>query len=113
MLSLPKLFVHANGLSDVLFDNFGGPKVGRAHVASCFAQRATLAQEVPALVELDLDRGEAPALGIVERALLEQTMLFRDEVLDVREDGYVLWRVVHVGAFRCAAELDQYDTLVA
>lgn len=77
--------------------------MGRAHVTSCFAQCTTLAQEVPALVELDLDRGEPPALGIVARALLEQTMLFSDKILDVREYGYVLRRVVHVGDFRSDA----------
>ena len=58
-------------------------------VASGLLQRTALAQQVPALVELDLHALQALVLGVREPSLLEQAMLLGYEVLDAAEYGTV------------------------
>jgi hypothetical protein len=61
------------------FDHLGRAHVRLAFVATGLGERAALAQKVPVLVELDLDLdgGESPAFGSIERSLVEQAMLRR------------------------------------
>src|SRR5437763_7057659 len=70
-------------LSNVLLDDLGRPQVRVLRVAPRFAQGTTLAQQVPALVELDVDRREPLARRFVERSLVEQSVVLRDKLLDV------------------------------
>src|SRR5258707_1486410 len=59
-------------------------------VAARFGKRASLAKQVPTLVELGLHRRQAlVALGR-EGLLLEEPMLLGDQLLDVSEYGLVL-----------------------
>src|SRR5438876_8388158 len=59
------------------------------------AQRAPLAQEIPVLVELRLERGQAMSLFGRELAAFEEAMLFSDQGLDVRKYGCVLVGLGH------------------
>ena len=54
-------------------------------IVACLSQRAALAQEVPALIELDLYRGKPPRFGVVKRCAVEQLVLFANELLNMGE----------------------------
>jgi hypothetical protein len=54
-------------------------------IAARFPQGPPLPQEIPALVELDLEAAEALVLGVGERRLLAQPVLLPDQLLDVCE----------------------------
>src|SRR5882672_4194815 len=74
--------------------------VGRAHVrlgglVPGFAQRAPLAQQIPALVELDLDVGEALALRRGGLGVLEQLVLFGDQAFYMSQYARFLCFVFH------------------
>lgn len=82
-----------------------------AFVATGLGERAALAQKVPALVELDLDGGESPAFGSIERSLVEQAMLFGDELLNVGQYGRVFRTLFHrcfLRLFGCQAVTARY-----
>src|SRR5437762_3063518 len=68
-------------------------------VAAGLAKRAALAQQVPALIELDLYRGEPTRLHVVERCAVEQFVLFADELLNMGEDRCLAWFVCHLHSF--------------
>ena len=54
-------------------------------VETCLPERASLAQEVPALVERDLELLQLPTIGVVGRPgglALPERVLLRDELLD-------------------------------
>ena len=68
-------------------------RLGR--IASGFAQGAPLTQQVPALVQLDLDFSEAFAAFRSERLLLEKPMLFSYQALNMGEYGLVLAMFFH------------------
>src|SRR5690348_9993220 len=76
----------------VPLDDLGIAHARRVRVASRLAQRAPLAQEVPALVEPDLDRLEPPVLGLGQAAFgaaLVELVLLGDELLDAVVDSLV------------------------
>jgi len=62
---------------------------------SRFAKCPPLAQEVPALVQLDLDRLQPVALVGIERSLFKKPMLFPDQALNVGQDRYIVFLVFH------------------
>jgi hypothetical protein len=62
---------------------------------SRFAKRPALAQEVPALVQLDLDCLQTMALVGVERSLFKKLVLFGDEVLNVAQNRSIVFWVFH------------------
>src|SRR5947209_4598869 len=71
-------------------------------VAAEFAQRASLAQEIPVAVELALDLGQALLLLIARLAVLEEAVLLGDERLDVGENGCILFGLGHINLLCCA-----------
>ena len=78
----------------VALDDLRAPDVSAAWVASCVAQCASLAQQVPTLVERYLDARQALAVGLsggAGRLAFPQLVLFGDELLDLSMD----LRVVH------------------
>jgi hypothetical protein len=52
-------------------------------------QRAALAQEIPALVQLHLDRLEPCVVAIRKGLSSMELVLFLDEIFDVPEDGLI------------------------
>jgi hypothetical protein len=88
----------------VLLDDLGRANVSLARLVSRFAKRPALAQQVPALVQLDLDRCQATALGGVKRTPLKKAVLFGDEVLNVRQDGSVISPLFHAVSFLCRCQ---------
>src|SRR5262249_22773710 len=72
-----------------LLHRLGVARMRLRWIAAELAQRPALPQQVPALVELGLHRGEAPALFGAELTALEEPVLFAHEALDVREYGSV------------------------
>src|SRR3954451_15803617 len=84
------------GLLQVVLDGPGVARLGVVRVAPGLAQRAALAQQVPAAVELDLDSVEALAVALQNRlvgavALLgvAQLALLGHEPLDAGGDALV------------------------
>src|SRR6266540_3079105 len=78
----------------VALDHLGPPDVGRVRVAVRVAQRASLAQQVPALIERDLQLLQTLAValaGVAARLSRPQLVLLRDELLDLAVD----LRIVH------------------
>jgi hypothetical protein len=53
------------------------------------AKGTSLAQEVPALIQFDLDFFEPLPIGFVECPLLVQSMLLSNQALNVREDRLI------------------------
>src|SRR5205085_697700 len=77
----------------VALDNLGRPDVGRIRVQVRVAQRAALAQQVPALVERHLQLLQAMPVGRVRvpgRLALPELVLLRDEILDPGMNAIVL-----------------------
>src|SRR3954467_15475437 len=81
--------------ADVLLHHVRIARMRLRRIAAELAQRAALAQQIPALIELGLHLREALAFLGRELATLEQAVLFADEVLDMREYGCVLFRLDH------------------
>jgi len=73
----------------VLFDDFRRPDPRLIGVFAEFPQRPALAQQIPALIELDLDRFQPPLVGVGEGFLTVQLMLFPHELLDVLPHGLI------------------------
>src|SRR5712691_1899593 len=70
----------------IALDDLGAPDVGGAWIASCLTQRASLPQQVPALIERDLDTRQALPVGFTSgagRLAFPQLVLFGDELLDL------------------------------
>jgi hypothetical protein len=79
----------------VALDDLGAPDVGAAWIASCFTQRASLPEEVPTLVERDLNTGQALPFGFAGgagRLAFPQLVLLGDELLDLGMDLRILHR---------------------
>ena len=82
--------------AQVALDLVGGPHRRVAGIATGFAQRPTLPQQVPALVELDLERPQPLVLlGLADLAVLEllsECLLLGDEVVNTRQGSRCLGR---------------------
>jgi hypothetical protein len=59
------------------------------------AEGAALAQEVPALIQFDLDFREPLPIGFVERPMFVQSVFLCDKTLNVIEDRLIFDLVVH------------------
>src|SRR5258708_12754856 len=70
-------------LADVLLHHVGRPLMRLRRVVAELAQRAALAQEIPVLVELYLQRGEAMRLPRRKLAPLEEPGLFTHHRLPI------------------------------
>ena len=97
----------------VALDDLGPSRLSVVRITTRLTERASLAQQVPALVERDLDLLEALSVAIARGAVrlaLPQRVLFLDELLDRPVD----LRIVHDAtleearfvAAAAAAELD-------
>jgi hypothetical protein len=80
---------------DVFPDDVRCPQVRPRRVAAGLAQGAPQAQEVPALVELDLDLCEALAFVRIEMAVFEKPVLFSYQAFIMGEYGLVLALFFH------------------
>jgi hypothetical protein len=81
----------------VTFDDVLSAHVGRLGIAAGLAKRTALAEEVPALIERDLERLEPPTVVVGRRPgrlALPEVVLLLDELLDVVVDR----SVCHPGA---------------
>src|SRR5215831_15025741 len=74
-----------HSLSLVLLDDLGWPKMSVGRIAAEFLQGAALAQQVPILVELDLDFLQPLLIGIGRGTMLIEALLFRHQFPNVVE----------------------------
>src|SRR5581483_7353660 len=81
--------------ADVFLDDLRRPDMRRRRIVTGVARHPTLAQQIPTLVELDLQVLPAPALLLGERAVLEKLLLFCDQALGMGQYSDVLRGVVH------------------
>src|SRR6185295_17995899 len=81
----------AGASTGVFLDDVRRPHARRVRIAPGYARRAALPQQIPALVELDLDRLQALLLLVRQRLLAKQLVLFGDEAFDVSEDLTVVF----------------------
>src|SRR5579871_5194226 len=72
-------------LSLVFLDDLGWSKVRVGRIATEFFQGAALAQQIPVLIELDLDFPQPFLIGIGRRAMLVEALLFRDQFANMVE----------------------------
>jgi len=93
--------------SNVFFHDTGGSQMRLAHVLSRFTKRAPLAQQVPALIELDLYFLEPASLGFLKRSAFEQLVLFRDQLLNVMKYGGVAALLFHLPFLSAVARSDR------
>src|SRR5258708_31618627 len=92
-------------LADVLLHHVGRPVMRLRRVVTELAQRAALAQEIPVLVELHLQRGQMMRFFGRELAAFEEAVLFSDQGLDMREYGCILVGLGHGIAPRGGANI--------
>jgi len=59
------------------------------------AKGTSLAQEVPALIQFDLDLREPLTIGLVECPLLVQSVFLCDKVLNMIEDRLIFALILH------------------
>src|SRR5262245_47757880 len=91
----PVIFAY-RALLLVALDDLGGADVSRFRVLARLAKRTPLPEEVPALVEADLDRLEPVVLVRVEPTLADavvEVVLLGDELLDLLMDLCVIHAV--------------------
>src|SRR5437870_1494111 len=79
----------------VALDDVRRPDFRAIGVLAELAQRASLPQEIPALVELDLELTQALALLVGLRAPGVERMLLVDEASDMGEHGLIVRLVCH------------------
>src|SRR5262245_3103759 len=96
MLSVPGMSAMASLTSSaVLLHHVRIPGVGLRGVEPELAPRAALAQQVPALVELGLQRGEPVVFLGTKLTVLQKPVLFIGQPLDLREHGSILVGLGH------------------
>jgi hypothetical protein len=81
----------------VVLDNFRRAHMRFVWISSCITQGLALAQEIPTLIQLDIDFRKPGALGVGKVRVFEQAMLLRGELLNVLQDGSVSCFVFHKG----------------
>jgi hypothetical protein len=80
---------HEIALLLVFLDDRGWADVRLIRILPGVAQRAPLSEQIPALIELDLDRLEAHLPVVIEVGLPVQRLFFVDEVFDVPQHAGV------------------------
>src|SRR5262245_36489233 len=80
----------------VALDDVLRADVGLVGILAELAQRPTLAQQVPALVELDLDRVQSVLIGVRQHFLAVERVLLLHERFDVMANRQVNLFLVHV-----------------
>lgn len=73
----------------VFFDDVRRPDSGVIGIFAELPERTALAQEVPALIQLDPDRFKPLVVGLRPRLLTVEPMLFLDEMFDVLAHGSI------------------------
>ena len=98
--------------AQVALDLVGGPHRGLAGIATGLAQGTALPQQVPALIELDLEMAQPRVfLGLADLAVLElvaKRLLLGDELVDPRQCVGVLIhqpKCARLGSSPCQANL--------
>ena len=79
----------------IVFNNLWRANFRVVRVKADLTKGASLAQEVPALIELNLDLLEPLAIGFGMCPLLVQTMFFCDKALNMIEDRLIIDLIVH------------------
>lgn len=85
----------------VILDDLRRAHLGFVRIEPDIPQSAPLAEEIPALIEFDLESCEAFPIGLGQRLLLVQPMFLLDEALNVVENRLILWVSVHGPVFPC------------
>jgi len=70
----------------IILDNLGRANLRVVRVEPDIAKGTPLAQEVPALIQFDLDLAEPLTIGLGKFPLLVQPLLLLDKALDIIED---------------------------
>src|SRR5260221_14766846 len=73
----------------------GRSDVRLGRIAAGFAQRAPLAQQVPALIQLRLQVRQALAFAVGKRLLFKEAVLFGSKALDMGQNRCVFSLVFH------------------
>jgi len=71
----------------IALDNRRRAHLRAVRVLAELAQGATLSEQVPTLIQFDLDRLEADLLAVVERSLLIEPLFLLNEILDVIDNA--------------------------
>jgi hypothetical protein len=99
--------------SDVALDHSGWSNMCLRRVAARLPQRAPLPQQIPALVELDLQLRQS--LAVIRGGItpLQQLVFFGYQALDVPEHRRILVDLLHEGLPDDVARTDPPDRLFA
>lgn len=89
-----------------MLDDLRRAHFGFVRVEPNVPKGTSLTQEVPALIEFNLEVGESLAIGFAETFLLVQPMFFGDQTLNVVEDRLILGLIVHERLLR----MDRIET---
>ena len=79
----------------IILNNLWRANLGVIRVKTDITKGTSLAQEVPALIELNLDLIEPLAIGFGVCPVLVQSMFFRDKALNMIEDRLIFDLIVH------------------
>ena len=73
----------------VVLNNVCVPNLSVFRITPNVSQGSALAQEVPALIQFDLDLREPLTIGLGKFPLLIQSLFFFDKALNIIEDGLI------------------------
>jgi hypothetical protein len=79
----------------VIFNDFGGTHFCLVRFLAKFSKSAALTQEIPALIELDFQFGEALLVADRKFPFAVEAFFFSDEFVDVVEYGLIFVVVCH------------------
>jgi hypothetical protein len=79
----------------IILDNLWRANFRVIRVKADLTESTPLAQEVPALIELDLDLRKPLPIGFGVCPLLVQSVFFRDKALNMIEDRLIFDLIVH------------------
>jgi hypothetical protein len=82
----------------VVFDDFAGADFGFVRVFAEFAEGPALSQQVPALIQLDLQLAQTLAVIDGELALGVKGLFFFHELVNVGENGTIVVIAWHAGS---------------
>ena len=79
----------------IILDDLRRANLRFVRVKPDVAKSTSLAQEVPALIQFDLDLREPFTIGFVVRPLLVQSVFFCDKALNMIEDRLIFDLILH------------------
>jgi hypothetical protein len=85
----------------IILDDLRRPNLRVIRVEPDIAKGTSLAQEVPALIQFDLNLRKTLTIGLGKFPVLIQSLFLFDEALNISEDGLIPTLILHESLLSC------------